>query len=265
MKLKKQGLYLRYCKTMNKPYCFNHFLIKLRCVFLFNCFFYSGLSFSQQINFITLDVPPWATTAEGSKAVVGMFAEIIDEIQSRTGLSITMSVAPYARINRELKVGRQDCTILIKDDERSEMTTLGQVVFNHPMGVLPHKSTEVRSYEDMHGLTVSVLPILNMFDKFYQDSNIKKVSDVDYETGIRKVKHKRVDAIAGAIPTIQYLAKREGYTDLFNKPFLLDEVPVYLQCIKTTDDMYMSLMNKAIYSMKKDGTMKKIENKFVNL
>ena len=226
---------------------------------------YTNAGWGSQLNFITLNVPPWATVDTANQQVKGMFADIIQELQARTGLKINMAVAPYARINRELAAGRQDCTILITDDERAEITTLGQIVFKHPMGVLPHHSIDVQSYDDLQGLTISVLSVLDVFQQFSKYVYIKKEYDVDYETGIRKVKHKRVDAIAGAIPTIQYLAKKQGSANLFSKPLLLDLVPVYLQCANSVNDMHMSMLNKAIHNMHADGAMKKIESKFVNL
>jgi polar amino acid transport system substrate-binding protein len=214
---------------------------------------------SEELKFITLEVAPWAYQNKETGSIEGIFPDIVKEIENRTGNTIAITLTPYARINRELEAGRQDCTMLIREKERDGITDLGELVFYHPIGVVPSKRLELKKYEELHGLKVSVLRGLIITDRFSNDRGIQKEEDTYYEISLRKMRHGRVDAIAGAIPTIQYLAKKNGMHDLLGDPLELSSEPIFLQCShKTKKKDYIDGINKSIQSIKDDLSLDKI-------
>lgn len=218
---------------------------------------------AEEINFVTIEVVPWASVDAKTGESIGMFPEIVSEIERLSGVKINTALTPYARINKELEAARQDCTILITEDERSKITTLGSLVFDHPMGVIAHKSIDLKSYDDLKGLTVSVLRALSISKQFDADNEIKKEFDTDYDIGIRKIKHGRLEAVAGAIPTIQYIAKSNGYGGLLGPPLELSLVPIYLQCSNNSKKLHLlQKINAAIETMQKENIITDIVNKF---
>ena len=73
--------------------------------------------------------------------------------------------------------------------------------------------------------------------------------------------HGRLDAIAGAIPTIQYLAKVNGMKELLGEPLELSVEPIYLQCVKGSRAIeHLEALNVAIRSVKHEMVLEKILN-----
>ena len=102
-----------------------------------------------------------------------------------------------------------------------------------------------------------------MTPEFEADDNLKKEFDTDYLIGLRKIEHGRLDAIAGAVPTIQYLANQEGNAQYLGDALVLADVPLVLQCsIHSTKLFMMPALNNAIEEMKKDGALEKIKRKY---
>jgi len=225
-------------------------------------FLVSTPAISLDLNFITLEVAPWAYHDKVSNKLKGIFPDLVREIDSRTLHTINMTLTPYVRIDRELESGRQDCTMLIRGVERDKFVILGELILDHPMGVIPRKDISLVKYEDLTKVTVSVLRDLNITDKFDLDKKIKKQYDTDYEMGLRKMNHKRLDAIAGAIPTIQYLAKTNGMENMLGEPLELSSEPVFFQCSRNSQKNHViNEFNSIIRQIKSDGVLDEILKK----
>lgn len=229
---------------------------------VFICFF-SFEARSAELKFITLEVAPWAYRDEKSDGFIGIFPELIHGIEAITGHEIKITLTPYIRINRELEAARQDCTMLIRDKEREENSIKGELIFNHPMGVVARKSLILEQYEDLYEIKISLLRGSAISERFDSDDNLKKDFDTDYEISLQKINHGRLDAIAGAIPTIQYLAKKNGFSNLLGEPLKLNSEPIYLQCSKKSKKLqYIDSINRAIRDIKKDGVLDAIIDKY---
>jgi len=214
------------------------------------------------LRFITLEVAPWAYREKPGSHYVGIFPEIVEELEQRAGHDIKITLTPYARINRELEMGRQDCTMLIKEPERDKTIILGELIFNHPMGVIASKNISLTQYNDLYGIRISVLRSLFITDQFNNDNKLSKEFDTDYVIGLRKIQHGRVDAIAGAIPTIQYLVNNNDMGDFLGEPLELSSEPIYLQCSRQSKKLqYIDDINNAIRAIKQDGTLERILKK----
>jgi polar amino acid transport system substrate-binding protein len=214
-----------------------------------------------ELKFITLEVAPWAYYDDSSDGYIGIFSDVVAEMEKRTGftIKITLSSFGFSRINRELEMARQDCTLVILQKKREDIIVLGEVLFNHSMGVIANKNFRLDKYEDLYKLTISVHEVLSLEGQFMDDKKLNMEFDVDYSTGLRKIQHGRLDAVAGAISTIQYLAKMEGMDYLLGKPLVLKQEPIHLQCSKKSKNLkHLDKLNQAIKSIKSDGTLAKI-------
>jgi polar amino acid transport system substrate-binding protein len=211
---------------------------------------------SESLKFITLEVAPWAYTDEGSDTLLGIFPDLVREIEKRSGYNIAMTLTPYVRINRELEAGRQDCTMLIRQPERDAITIHGELIFYHPMGVIPKKGIKLSTYDDLYHLRISVLRALKITKRFSLDNKLNKELDTSYDMGLRKIEHGRLDAIAGAIPSIQYLAKKNGKDALLGEPLELISEPIYLQCSHRSQKLHLiDSINQVIRAIKEDSTL----------
>jgi polar amino acid transport system substrate-binding protein len=208
-----------------------------------------------------LEVPPWAYYDESLNKFVGIFPAIVEEVERRSGHKIKITLTPYARINRELGASRQDCTMLISDAYREKETREGELIFNHPMGVIARKGLVLRKYSDLKDMKISLLRGSTVSDEFDKDEGLIKDFSTDYNISLLKLKHGRLDAIAGAIPTIQYIAKESGLEYILGSTLQLKLEPIFLQCVKKSKNIkYFDEINSAIKEMKLDSTLVDIVN-----
>lgn len=218
---------------------------------------------ARELKFITIDVVPWAWTDSGSGLQLGVFPDIIDEIERRSGHSIEMIFTPFARVDRELETGRQDCTILVRGEPRSQFVEEGEVASSLPIGVIARKGVKLASYADLKPLTISVLRGAAMPPKFENDQSLNKEVANDYLTGLRKIAHKRLDAIGGAVPTIRTLAAQNGFAEHLGDHIILADWPLVLQCsVRSKNLDVLPELNGIIQDMQEDGTLEKIKLKY---
>ena len=235
----------------------------LTTVFMLALCFSSPQIWAEDINFITLGAAPWASENENTGDIEGVFPLLMDELESRLGHEITIALTPFARIHRELASGRQDCTILVSTPELAAITEQGAFISHHAIGVIARRGIILNEYEDIIPLTISVLRGTKVSPKFDNDKRLKKEFDTNYVIGLRKLSHKRLDAIFGAIPTIRYLAEQEGLSDQLGGHFVLEDVPLLLQCSKKSSKLHlMRELNQTILDMHTDGTITAIKEKY---
>lgn len=234
-------------------------------IVLASTFFSSDVSAKKNyINFIGLEVAPWAYYDENTGLLEGVFPDVIEEFERRIGKNIKVSLSEYAftRINRELKSGRQDCTMIVAGARRDEFTLRGEKVFDLPIGIIARKEIKVDDPDDLKYLKTSLLSILSTRKDLLGAELLDRQIDPTYEAGIKKLKHGRVDAIAGAIPTIKYLAVKYEIDGLLGSPYILANQPIYLQCSKGSKHLKLfDKMSDSIRGMREDGTLKSIVKK----
>lgn len=219
----------------------------------------AGPAAATELKFITIEAEPWASVDPATHKAVGYFPNLVHELERRTGYKITMTLSPYARIDHELESGLQDCTVVIITKERSRIAKVGEQVSSHPLGVIARKGVPLHSYADLKSLSISVLRGADILPKFDGDSSLKKEFDTDYVTGLLKISHKRVDAVAGSIPTIRFLAQQKGLADTLGDNLVLNDVPISLQCSNRSKHLAdMPKLNQAIKAMRTDGTLDKL-------
>ena len=228
---------------------------------IYSLFLFSHQAHSENINLITLDVQPWASYDKSDKRFVGVFPDFIREIEKRTNYNIDISLSTFAfeRVNRELDMGRQDCKVFLLDDKRESISVVGDSIFNLPMGVVPKKEMKLIGRESLKGIRISTLEPLAKNGKFMDDDSLDKVFDPSYSVGLKKLAHGRVDAIAGAISTITFLAKDIGIEDKLGEPLLLGYEKIFFQCSKASKKINdIKNIYKVIEEMRAEGVLMKI-------
>lgn len=221
---------------------------------------FSSCASAAELRFVTFDVAPWAYLDEKGR-YLGVFPDLMREIERRTGHSIVISLTPLVqkRVHRELEAGRQDCAMTVAGEKRALIEIVGPPVFKLPMGVIARKEIKINGYDDLKGLKISALKLLSENKKIMDDFSLSTVPSPDYISGLRKISHGRIDAIAGAIPTIRYLAALNDISDLLGEPFVMNYDPVVWQCsVNSKNLQHMEKINQAIADIKRDGMLEKI-------
>lgn len=208
---------------------------------------------ARDLRFITVDAAPWASQPE---APVGAFPQLVRELERRTGHRIAIALEPFARVERELETGEQDCTILMWIEARARVVRRGEDVYAMPFGIIARKGLPLGGYGDLSALTVAVVRGVAISARFDADPVVAKDVDKDYLTSLRKMARGRVDAVAGALPTIAYIAALNGFGNALGDRLVLSTVPLALQCSLRSPNLdLMPQLNEAIRAMAADGTL----------
>jgi polar amino acid transport system substrate-binding protein len=211
-----------------------------------------------ELRFITIEAAPWASV-DPSGRPVGAFAAIIAELERRTGDRIAITLHSFARIDRELEAGTQDCTIILWNESRARLVEQGEAVYPMQFGVIARTGIALASYDDLRPLTISVVRNLGIDPRFDADGMLQKDFDKDYLMGLRKIAHGRINAIAGALPTIRHIAETQGIAHHLGQHLVLTTIPLTLQCSKNSPNLAsMARLNEAIRAMKDDGTLVRV-------
>lgn len=215
---------------------------------------------ARDLRFITIDAAPWASLDPATQKPVGVFPAVMAEFQRRTGHSIAIALHPFARIDRELETGAQDCTIIVWNDQRNSIVQKGELLAQHAVGIIAAKGVALNGPDSLpHLKGISVLRGLTLGGGFDNDLRLRKEYDTDYQTGLRKLVHGRVEAVAGAMPTIRYLAAQMGLQAALGDQLLLSQMDLVLQCsLKSPHLNVMDEFNQAIRAMRDDGTLEAI-------
>ena len=79
-----------------------------------------------------------------------------------------------------------------------------------PAGLIIKKPASAEAYNDLYQLNIAV-PLGILFDeRFDNDSKLNKVHPPEYDNAIEMLRVNRVNAVAGAIPILQFLARQSG-------------------------------------------------------
>lgn len=218
----------------------------------------SAAAWAADLRLITIDAAPWASI-DAERNAVGAFPDLVKEMERRTGHRIAVSVHPFARIDRELETGAHDCTIILWNEARSRIVERGEDVYLMTFGVVANKGVKLAAYDDLYPLTISVVRNLAIEPRFDSDPALRKDFDKNYALGLQKIAHHRLDAVAGAIPTIKYQAKIDGLTDILGDTLVMTRIPLALQCSrKSPNPGILDELNRVIREMRADGTLARI-------
>ncbi len=216
----------------------------------------SGPVAARPLRFTTIDTPPWAWIDPANGRATGLFPALVADLGRRLGSPVSITLAPFARVPHDLQQGRADCTILVWNPAWSAFLLRGERVVSHHFGVIARKGVPLRGTGDLRGLRISVLRGLDLGRPLSGDPAIRVRHDTDYRTGLEMMRLGRLDAVAGALPTLRYLARQAGMEALLGETLPLATVPLPLQCAKTSPAIgRMPALNAAIAAMRRDGTI----------
>lgn len=211
-----------------------------------------------ELAFTTVDAPPWAgSTGDGQLA--GAFADIVAELERRTGHHITITLHPLVRALRELENGEQDCAVLLWNDSRGHVVQRGEQIYAMAFGVIARRGVVLDTFDDLLPLAISVTRNLKFDPQFDGDNRLRKDFDKDYKAGLRKLERGRVDAIAGALPTIVAEAEGDAIGALLGDQLRLSVIPLVLQCSRQSPNLgHMASLDQAIRDMRADGDLARL-------
>lgn len=213
------------------------------------------------VTFVTIDAVPWAAKDPETGEPFGAFVEIVEALEQRTGLNIQTALTPFARIDREMETGSHDCAMSIPRDK--SLVIHGETLVTHDIGVVSLKGSPLGTRSALRNKRLSIPRGSSISQVLEGDFNLQVEHDTNYLIALHKLQRGRVDGVAGAVPTIFYIARKHNMYDMLAPPVTLSDVPLMLQCSRKSDNLdLLPVLNKAIRSMNEDGSLQTITDKY---
>jgi len=205
-----------------------------------------------------MDQSPYGfTTKDGRKT--GVLYDILNQILKTSGMNQPIGIVPTKRLLSILQNERKVCTIVADTPDVQVFDLIEPIGFKLTAGILPGIGIKLDNYSSLKNKVIAV-PLGIIFDKrFHEDDTLKKVRPHHYTNAIKMLKTKRVDAVAGALLTLKYIAKKEGMNLMsFNKPLVLAQTEAYLVCTTDLEKANREKLKKSVIKLKLNGTIEKI-------
>jgi len=211
----------------------------------------------------TLEQVPYGfKTSKGQ--IEGMLFDIMNAIIIESGLKASNQLLPPQRLILELHKGSQLCTLVANTPYAAQhFDLIEHVGLKLSAGILPKKGIKLLNYASLKNIIIAV-PLGIYFDeRFDNDHTLNKIRPLDYNNAIQMLKHKRVDAIAGAVESILYISKYSGLSASdFAPPLILSNLKIYLTCIKDTPNTVREAMRTAIITLLQRGKIQLIHKQY---
>jgi ABC-type amino acid transport substrate-binding protein len=211
----------------------------------------------------TLEQIPYGFKTSKGQIKGGLF-DTMNAIISESGLKASNQLLPPQRLMFELDTGDQLCTLIANTPDTSKHFDLIEPIgISLPAGILPRKGLKLPNYASLKN-TIIAVPLGVYFNKqFDRDNALTKIRPLNYSNAIQMLKYKQVDAVAGAIESLRYIAKHGSQLDSdFAPPLILSKLKIYLTCNRSTPDTVRDAMRAAIMTLKKSGKIQKIHQRY---
>jgi ABC-type amino acid transport substrate-binding protein len=245
----------------------NHLTLNSLCLLVF--FFISqpihAVLDNNTYSMATLEQIPYGFKTFNGQIKGGLF-DVMNEIIKESGLKASNQLLSASRLNRALNQGSQLCTLATDTAYAIRNFDLIEPIgLTLPAGIIPRKTIRLPSYASLKNIIIAV-PLGIYFDKkFDKDKTLTKIHPLNYSNAIHMLKYEQVDAIAGAIDSLLYIAKHGSMSESdFSPPLVLSNREIYLTCNKDAPSNVRSALRTAIITLKKEGKIKKIQKKYLN-
>jgi ABC-type amino acid transport substrate-binding protein len=214
---------------------------------------------TDDITMITMDQMPYGFSGDNGKST-GVLYDILNEIMVESGIEQPNEILSPMRIIATMTTQNNVCTLVADTPEVISMFDLIEPI-GHKMaaGILPRVGAKLQNYSSLKKLTIAV-PLGNYInDKFNNDNELTIVSSRNYSSAIKLLKSGHIDAIAGAISTIEFIGKKEGMTTIdFGRPLLFSQNDIQLVCTNDLAKTSRRKLKDAVLKLKSNGEIQKI-------
>lgn len=241
-------------------------MVKLSHIFTFLILLCPNLAFgkSECLNFHVIHSEPLGyVNTEGQ--VTGVQVDIINTVAKYSGLCINTFLMPYPRIWQGIKTGKHDGGIVFRSESRGYMVDYVAKIRTVKVAVVVRKPIELNSYDDLRGISIAIRRGVHLSERFDNDSKLAIMEVNQYEQVIKMLMHDRVDAMAGSTFVLHYVLKSANGLDKvdFSKKLKLAEKEQWIQLSKKSKHTdKIPLLNNAVQTMIKDGTLDLITEKY---
>jgi len=210
-------------------------------------------------------IPYGFENTDGKKT--GILLDVLSEIRDASGVGLPVKTLPLKRLLLTLLRDMKSCTLVIDSQIITDNLDLVEPIgYELTAGILPLAGVRLKDYSSLKEKLIAV-PLGVQFDqKFDTDNSLTKLSTPQYLNAIKMMQARRVDAVAGAIPVIQYIAMQEGLSaNFFDRPLILVKKNIYLACGSNLDKNDRVKLQQAVISLRLKGKIQEIFDSYLKL
>ena len=216
-------------------------------------------SFEEDVAMFVMEQIPYGFQGEDGQNT-GVLFDILHEIRGSSGIGLAVKTLPLKRLLATLLRDKKSCTLVADSPVIVDNLDLIEPIgFTLTAGILPVAGVELKNYASLKGKLIAVALGIQFDQKFHRDSSLNKVSTAQYIDAINLMKAGRVDAVAGAIAILKYIAIQEGLTaGFFDQPLILIKKDMYLACSFKLTKSERSKLQQAVIELRAKGKTQQI-------
>jgi len=218
------------------------------------------------ISAYTLEQVPYGFKNDSGE-VTGFLYEMMTEIITTSELTIAHQILPPKRLFKELNNQKQSCSILAGTSFiKNQFDLIEPIGVQLSAGILPKAGIKLTDYDSLKNISIAVPLGIHFNERFDNDDSLDKMFPAKYLNAIQMMKHEHVDAAAGAIASLLYIAKQEGMSENdFDKPLNLAGAEIYLTCSRATTKDIRHRLGESVKTLKRAGRFQTIINHYLAL
>ncbi len=230
-------------------------------------FTFPALSSSQDIiknfNMLTLSQIPYGFVTPEGKAT-GVLFEILNNVMSLSGVGKSNDIIPFKRVLARIHAKQQFCTIAANTPLTANAFDLVEPIgYKISAGILPAKGINLTNYSNLKNLRIATPLGAYIDERFNNDDSLQKVISSKYENAMKMLISGRVDAVAGAIPALTYIAKTKGLDrNSFGKPMVYDPFDFFLVCSFDIPSDIRYKLKDALIKLKTSGKVQEVMRRY---
>lgn len=191
---------------------------------------------------------------------------IANKILQEAGYNATAEPVPLKRLIRDMRQGLSDCALAANSPfARDNFAVIED--FNHHLeiGIMPRSGIDLKTYDDLRTISIGIPAGMSIGEPFDSDDRLLKVPTPDYHQSALMLQYKRIDAIMGALESIEYGAYKalNGKKMAFGQPLVTQSVPIALICSPViADTPLVAKLKAATIRLKERGEIQQIIDDF---
>jgi polar amino acid transport system substrate-binding protein len=214
-----------------------------------------------------INEPPLGMYYEETGQSLGLVVDYINALSIELGVNIVSKPMVWNEVLTSLENGDADLSDMVPSESREEIFTFSDPIYNINGAVLvPTKNQTIFNLEDLNHKTIGIQKADHAIDSiinknldvnFYYTDNLEDALSLLYEG--------KIDAVVGDEPVILYhlreLSDRGEYQIIDDYVY---ESYAALTSTKANEDL-IHVINKAIFNLKRKGTLDQIHKKWMNI
>jgi ABC-type amino acid transport substrate-binding protein len=219
---------------------------------------------AQDLKIETINVAPFGFLDQNGKPT-GISYEMANMIAQESGLSYANTITPYARTVVDLEYGTASFVIRFVNPEILKNSVQVASVIAMPTIIVGLSDAPFKSLADLHGKTVGVLRGGSFDEAFSNDALIKKYEVDNYNTMMKLLVAKRIDAALGSSIGLYYEAKNLDISkSQLGKPLILNvQENIINFSRKVFDPKIVEKLKNATQALKDQNKLIPIVNKYM--